>query len=83
MNATYRLTDYRVTSGATFRMVLDVGDWDNSRAINAPGQSGLPASPHYGDLSQLWARGEYVPLLYTRDAIAEATTLRIVLAPPA
>ena len=39
-------------------MVLDVGDWDNSRVINTPGQSGDPASPHYGDLFPLWAEGE-------------------------
>ena len=34
--------------------------------INAPGQSGDPASPHYRDLAPLWLRGEYFPLLYTR-----------------
>ncbi len=81
MNTTYRLPDFRVTSGASFRMVLDVGAWDNSRAINAPGQSGLPASPHYRDLSGLWAKGEYFPLLYTRDAVAKAARLRIILGP--
>ncbi len=83
MNTTYRLPDFRVTSGATFRMVLDVGAWDNSRAINAPGQSGLPASPHYRDLSSLWAKGEYFPLLYTRDAVAKAAQQRIILEPAA
>ena len=83
MNTTYRLPDFRVTSGATFRMVLDVGAWDNSRAINAPGQSGLPESPHYRDLSQHWAKSEYVPLLFTRDAVAKAARLRIVLEPAA
>jgi penicillin amidase len=83
MNTTYRLPDFRVTSGATFRMVLDVGAWDNSRAINAPGQSGLPESPHYRDLSQHWAKSEYVPLLFTRDAVAKAARLRILLEPAA
>jgi len=81
MNTTYRLPDFRVTSGATFRMVLDVGAWDNSRAINAPGQSGLPESPHYRDLSQPWAKSEYVPLLYSRDAVTKAARLRIILEP--
>ena len=81
MNTTYRQPDFRVTSGATFRMVLDVGAWDNSRAINAPGQSGLPESAHYRDLSQLWAKSEYVPLLFSRDAVAKAARLRIVLEP--
>ena len=62
-------------------MVLDVGAWDNSRAINAPGQSGLPESPHYRDLSQHWAKSEYVPLLYSRDAVAKAARLRFILEP--
>ena len=32
-------------------------------AINTPGQSGDPFSPHYRDLFPLWAAGDYVPLL--------------------
>jgi penicillin amidase len=72
MNAGYRLSDFRVITGASFRMVVDVGAWDNSRCINAPGQSGDPASPHYADLAPLWAKGEYVPMLYTREAVDAA-----------
>jgi penicillin amidase len=73
MNTGYRTSDYRLTAGASFRMVLDVGQWDASRAINTPGQSGDPQSPHYRDLAPLWARGEYFPLLYSASAIARAT----------
>jgi penicillin amidase len=72
MNAGYRVSDFRVTSGASFRMVVDVGAWDNSVCINAPGQSGDPRSPHYGDLAKLWAAGEYVPMLYSRAAVDAA-----------
>jgi penicillin amidase len=81
MNAGYRLSDCRVITGASFRMVVDVGNWDESRAINAPGQSGDPASPHYDDLAPLWASGAYVPLLYTRGAVDAAARLRILLDP--
>src|SRR5207249_6497935 len=35
------------TAGASFREILDVGAWDNSLAVSAPGQSGEPASAHY------------------------------------
>jgi len=79
--ATYRMEDFAVVTGASFRMVLDVGAWDNSRVINSPGQSGDPASPHYNDLFPLWAEGGYVPLLFTRDAIERAARLVITLAP--
>jgi penicillin G amidase len=81
MAATYRGTDFRVTAGASFRMVADVGNWDESRAINAPGQSGDPRSPHYDDLAPLWAAGEYVPLLYSREAVDGAASQRIRLRP--
>jgi penicillin amidase len=81
MNAGYRISDFRVTSGASFRTVIDVGNWDNSRCINAPGQSGDPRSPHYADLAPLWAVGEYVPMLYSKAAIDNAADLRIILTP--
>ena len=46
-----------VTGGAQFRAVVDVGNWDASLAINAPGQSGDPRSPHYADLQARWLAG--------------------------
>ncbi len=62
-------------------MVLDVGNWDASWTINAPGQSGDPASPHYRDLFTLWAEDRYVPMLYSRAAVEAATEARIRLLP--
>ena len=79
--ATYRRSDYRLISGASFRMVLDVGGWDASRTINTPGQSGDPFSGHYRDLAPLWATGQYVPLLYSRAAVEAATAEAITLTP--
>ncbi|WOH82456.1 penicillin acylase family protein [Bradyrhizobium sp. BEA-2-5] len=79
--ATYRRSDYHLISGASFRMVLDVGNWDASRAVNTPGQSGDPFSGHYRDLAPLWATGQYVPLLYSRSAVEAATAEAITLTP--
>jgi penicillin amidase len=79
--ATYRRSDYRLTAGASFRMVLDVGNWDASRVVNTPGQSGDPFSAHYRDLAPLWASGQYVPLLYSRAAVEAATAEAIALTP--
>ena len=83
MHAAYRPTDFRVTNGASVRFVVDVGNWDASVCVNAPGQSGDPASPHYRDLSGPWSRGEYVPFLYSHEAVDAATETRIRLAPAA
>ncbi|MDF2231026.1 penicillin acylase family protein [Albimonas sp. CAU 1670] len=81
MMAAYRGTDFGVIAGASVRFVVDVGDWDASVCINAPGQSGDPASPHYRDLAPLWAKGDYVPFLYTDAAVEAAVDFRVTLTP--
>lgn len=67
--------------GSSFRMAIDVGAWDGSRAITTPGQSGDPRSEHYADLLGLWAEGGSFPLLFSRDAVEQAATSRLVLRP--
>ena len=74
-------SDLRQMSGASVRLVLDVGNWDNSRAVNHPGQTGDPASPHYRDLAAMWRKGEYFPLAYSRAAVEEATERIIQMLP--
>jgi penicillin amidase len=68
-------------SGASFREILDLGDWDRSVAINVPGQSAQPGSPHYGDLLPLWAEGKYFPLLFSREKIEKNAAERLLLEP--
>lgn len=72
---------YRTTLGATFRILMDVGNWDESRAMNAPGQSGDLHSPHHRDLFEPWVEGETFPLLYSRKSVEEATEQILVLQP--
>ena len=79
--ASWRPNDFRVQAGASFRMVLDVGAWDNSKVINTPGQAGSPEDPHFRDLFPLWAKGEYVPLSYTRPAVEAVTETVLKLTP--
>jgi penicillin amidase len=69
------------TSGATFRVILDTADWDNSVATNSPGQSGNPDDPHYRDLFELWVRHRYFPLFYSRESVESVTESRTTLAP--
>ena len=81
MAAGYRPSDFRLLAGASVRMVVDVGDWDRSVCINAPGQSGDPRSPHYKDLLDQWSRCEYVPMLYTEAAVDAAAEHVLSLQP--
>jgi penicillin amidase len=65
---------------ASLRMVVDVGAWHNSRFSLPGGQSGNPLSPHYGDLFELWQRGDGVPIAWTPEEIRQATveTLELI-----
>lgn len=81
MAASYRASDFQLTAGASFRMVLDVGRWDDSTAINTPGQLGDPSSPHYRDLAPLWAQGRQFPLAYSRKAVERAAQTTLELTP--
>jgi penicillin amidase len=73
--------DFRQIHGATYRHLLDLNDWDRALATSAPGQSGQPGSPHYGDLFPLWAAGEYFPLVFSRAKVEKATRHRLWLKP--
>jgi penicillin amidase len=68
-------------SGASYREIFDLADWDQSVAINVPGQSGQPGSKHYDDLLPLWSKGYYFPLNYSRAAVDAATTDVLRLTP--
>jgi len=69
------------SSGASFRFIVDVGDWDKAVMINAPGQSGDPASPYYKNLFELWANDEYFPAYYSKNKIEPVTKERTILKP--
>ena len=72
---------FDVVTGASFRMVVDVGNWDATTATNAPGQSGDPRSPFYDNLLENWATEGSFPLLYSREKIEAHTAFKIELVP--
>lgn len=67
--------------GATFRLIVDTGNWDAALAINAPGQSGDIRHPHYRNLFPLWANDRYFPLFYSREKIESVLFQTFVLRP--
>jgi penicillin amidase len=67
--------------GATYRQIIDITEPDSSVATNAPGQSGQPGSPFYGNLAAMYGRGEYFPLAYSRGAVEQYAAHRLRLVP--
>jgi penicillin amidase len=74
--------NWQTTSGASYLQVIDVGAWDNSVMLNLPGQSNDPRSRHYRDHYRPWARGEMLPMLFSRSAVDAAAVGRTSLKPP-
>ena len=55
------------THGASWRMVVALGEEINAWGIYPGGQSGNPGSPFYDDFTNTWADGEYYPLFFMTD----------------
>ena len=71
----------RQSSGASFRMIVNTGDWDAAIGTNAPGQSGNPESPFYNNLFKDWAEDQYFPVYYSKEKIRSVTYKRTLLIP--
>lgn len=71
----------RQSSGASFRMIVNTGDWDAAVGTNSPGQSGNPESPFYNNLFESWAKDEYFPVYFSKAKIDSVATERVVLNP--
>jgi penicillin G amidase len=73
---------YLNINGAGYRGVYDFADPDSSVFIISTGQSGHPLSRYYDDMSELWRRGEYVPMSLD-PALARAAATGIIQLSPA
>jgi penicillin amidase len=80
-NTRYYSPELKVNHGASYRQVIDVGNWDASTMTNTPGQSGDPRSPFYDNLLEGWASDASFPLLFSREKIVEHAAFTIHLLP--
>jgi penicillin amidase len=74
---------YGVTAAPSMRMVVSVADFDRSRYINLTGVSGHPGSSHYGDQTELFVNGEFLPWAFSREAVVAAGEDTLLLTPAA
>jgi len=68
-------------SGASFRIAVDLADWDKCMFTNTPGQSGDPLSPFYRNLFEGWANDRHFNLPFSRPAIEKISVQKIRLEP--
>ena len=67
--------------GPSLRAIYDLANLENSRFVHSTGQSGHALSPHYRDMSERWARVEYLPMVTDRAAIEKAAYSTLTLVP--
>lgn len=75
--------NFDVVWGPSFRAIYDFSDLDSSQFIFAPGQSGHVLSPHYRDLANMWARGEYFELRADWDVDSPPPGSQLLMLKPA
>lgn len=69
------------SSGASFRILMDTKNWDNTLMINTPGQSGDYKSPYYSNLFNIWANDGYFPAYFSKSLIEKHKDNEITLSP--
>ena len=63
------------------RMVIDLGNLQNSVTVHTTGQSGHAYHPHYIDFAPLWAGVEYYPMDWDEQTIVNKSVEHLKLVP--
>jgi penicillin amidase len=72
---------YGVTASPSMRMVVSLGDLDESRWVNLTGVSGHAFNGHYTDQTELFAEGRTLAWPFSDEAVDEAAEDRLTLTP--
>lgn len=73
--------DFSVLTGASMRAAYDLSNWDNSTWVSSTGNSGHPVSSNYTNQYGAWATGKTFPWAYSRAAVEQLDSDRLVLQP--
>ncbi len=72
---------YGVSSIPSMRMIVDLGNLDNSFNIYSTGQSGHAYARHYIDMADRWRTIQYAPMLWSRDSVEQNAEAHLTLVP--
>ncbi len=65
----------------SMRMIVDLGDLNNSLTVHTTGESGHAYHPHYIDMADLWRNIQYYPMLWDEQAVTAAVESHLQLTP--
>lgn len=72
---------YTVTSLPSMRMLIDLGNLDNSLTIHTTGESGHAFHPNYIDMADDWRMIRYHAMLWSQAQVEAGATHRLQLLP--
>ena len=65
--------------GPPFRFIADLSDWNNSRGMLVPGQSGHLSHSSYDNNIGSWFRGEFHPMVFDRETVQQVAKSVMIL----
>jgi len=60
---------FMANHGSSHRHIFDLSNWDNSLTVIPTGNSGIPASEHYCDQTDLYIKGKYHTDYFSKEKI--------------
>jgi len=69
----------KVVFGASHRHIYSTANWDDSLSVIPTGTSGIPASPHYCDQTEMFLDNEYHGDYMDRDLIEKTARYKMVI----
>jgi len=70
---------FDVTWGASHRHIYSLANWDESLTVIPTGISGIPASRHYCDQTQLYIENKYHPDYFSRDLVEKNAKYQMII----
>ncbi|WP_209328782.1 penicillin acylase family protein [Lunatimonas salinarum] len=67
------------TTGASFRIIVDTGDFEQTLGVNNPGQSGRHESPFYKNLFALWWQDQFFQVPFAKSQVEKQAFSKEVL----
>jgi penicillin amidase len=62
---------FEANHGSSHRHIYDLSNWDNSLTVIPTGNSGIPASKHYCDQTEMYLNGQYHPDYFSKEKVIE------------
>ena len=81
VNNTGHNRQFEQTMVASYRQIVDLGDWNNCLSQHTTGQSGQPMHKHYADMISPWRDVQHHPMLFDREIIEAEQEAKLILQP--